>query len=1066
MQEFNCLDPHLSLAGEIFLEASAGTGKTFAIEHIVLRLIISGISFDKILITTFTKAGVRDLKMRIYENFLAALKNPPPYLSLENRDALFLKIKNALRLIDEANIYTIHSFCYRMLSEYAFEAGIEMELQTGEELEVSQNIKMHILDTLRTLFDQDEFSPAQLYSLLKPFDRNLDAFIKKMSTLLKSEPSFAAFSPYSVYKEKFTSIISLLNREEILDLLPLYKKTTTRNKEIHREILLQVDALLEGNLEYLIKNSPTFLSLLEKENEKKEGVPHDKFPHYKQLITLKGIVEEASHPHLLFLRVAKKIDERCKQNKAESSPNFLLHLMQEKLKIAPFKELVQKKYEAVIIDEFQDTDPLQWDIFHELYFKKTKLFLVVGDPKQSIYGFRGADLATFLRAKEAFTHIYSLKTNYRSEPRLLSLLNQLFDQKNVPDLFTFDDPSLVLSYENVATGIKKEESNDKSALLFVFAEDVEGKIVSKKVEETTFFPYIAKEIVRIKGEDGYSFSDFAILVKDRFQAERTHAFLQSQGLPSRCLNAESIVEGRVFSLLELAFTLMQTPKDLNLLKQFLAHPIMGTPLEHLEQGFDNPFIAKGAGNFIALKEIYENKGLPAAIDYFGKIPFHEIPFLESLVLQKEDYSDYIQIIHLLLTRDKESIIDFFKEMRNLDIEEHPHLRRISLLEDEAIQIMTTHMSKGLEFPVVFALGIASRHGIKRDFLKTKEGKYIVFSPDDPECQKAIFMQDQEKLRLLYVACTRAKSRLYIMTPFTKEQKEVALGNASPLELFLARSKTKKMSYKETYEAIPKISFETVDLPSILLEKELLALDKQIALSPNIVPPTSITVKSPMKHFVSFSSLAEKIQSEGYEKILPKENELPIGSLTGHIFHLIFEKLIDEGRYSPWEEKSIRQVIHREIAGTHLAPFTEEVYSLIHTGFHTPLSPSFALIDVDPSCMLQEMSFLYRIDEKNTYVKGFADLVFMHEGLYYILDWKMNTLADYTYTSLDDAMKKNSYYLQASLYEEALRRYLKITDSRDFDTLFGGTLYFFLRGKREGLLHFFPKTIEEKNLLVY
>ena len=145
MNSFNCLDPDQKIEGKIFLEASAGTGKTFAIEHIVCRLVLQGVSLKQILITTFTKKGVRDLRRRIFENLSkthALLKSGAPlsnYLEkIEDRNETLLKLETNLSIIEDAEIHTIHSFCFRMLSEYAFEAGIPLN-QDDPESEEKQN---------------------------------------------------------------------------------------------------------------------------------------------------------------------------------------------------------------------------------------------------------------------------------------------------------------------------------------------------------------------------------------------------------------------------------------------------------------------------------------------------------------------------------------------------------------------------------------------------------------------------------------------------------------------------------------------------------------------------------------------------------------------------------------------------------------------------------------------------------------------------------------------------------------------------------------------------------------
>ncbi len=140
--QFNCLNRNTPITGNHFLEASAGTGKTFAIEHIVARLLLEKETFSiqNILVVTFTKAAVRDLRLRIRNNlevvfrFLREENETPfdyliPFLEKEKRNKALVKIEEALFFFDQNQIFTIHAFCYRMLQEGFLEAKISSEFQ-------------------------------------------------------------------------------------------------------------------------------------------------------------------------------------------------------------------------------------------------------------------------------------------------------------------------------------------------------------------------------------------------------------------------------------------------------------------------------------------------------------------------------------------------------------------------------------------------------------------------------------------------------------------------------------------------------------------------------------------------------------------------------------------------------------------------------------------------------------------------------------------------------------------------------------------------------------------------
>ncbi len=333
--------------------------------------------------------------------------------------------------------------------------------------------------------------------------------------------------------------------------------------------------------------------------------------------------------------------------------------------------------------------------------------------------------------------------------------------------------------------------------------------------------------------------------------------------------------------------------------------------------------------------------------------------------------------------------------------------------------MTSHMSKGLEFDIVFALGTSIR-GKSSPLKKPLE-------------------EDLEKLRLFYVAATRAKEKLYLFIKITDE--ELSKTSRAPIELLLAKLHAPLAPYNE----LPNLTLEEIkktltqhDFPFIEITTPLFV--EKVVSKAHLKPPPIITLPffpSP-KQFSSFSSLT----SSHPISPVPKESPLPPGPDTGNLFHLLLEKIIENGTYFDWKEDSIKMFIEEELFKTHLEHFKPVVYDLLHAAFHTDLS-SFCLKDVSPEYLLQEHPFCYTLD-KRSYMKGFIDLVFLHKNHYYILDWKMNLLSSYTPDTIKLAMTEHSYFTQAAIYKEAIERSFK-------DHPFGNTFYFFLRGKQNGVM---------------
>ncbi|MFS8564342.1 MAG: UvrD-helicase domain-containing protein [Rhabdochlamydiaceae bacterium] len=220
---------------------------------------------------------------------------------------------------------------------------------------------------------------------------------------------------------------------------------------------------------------------------------------------------------------------------------------------------IRQKYQAVIVDEFQDTDPVQWNIFEKLFLPSyVKAIYLVGDPKQSIYAFRKADIYTFLKASMQFTSHAHLDTNYRSEQGLIQALNSLFCKKSWIDLPAWGTTLPVLPMK-----AGKQGGGD---LHFFIAEGNLGREKrwpSYQIEKDYLFPFIVQEIHKV-----YGTSSIAILVKDRFQAHRIHTFLQEWNFPSSIQRGESLGDSlALLALQELIEVLMS--HDLSLMKNSL-----------------------------------------------------------------------------------------------------------------------------------------------------------------------------------------------------------------------------------------------------------------------------------------------------------------------------------------------------------------------------------------------------------------------------------------------------------------------------------------------------------------
>ena len=396
---------NFNIGDNLFIEASAGTGKTYNIELLVDKMIKGdeskpeGLKLSNILIVTFTEKAAGELRHRIREKLEHELK--------ESNDANKEKYRNALSQINDAPIYTIHSFCKNTLDEFAYEANAAMKLDIVAEDQVVKIIEKLI---------RDKWSSEDEFKKIIDKDLKLDNFIKDCKNAVIQY--LLANKPDTDKDNSDKSWAFILNSlEKIIEIWNEYKR--------------------ENNLQ-------SYGDMIDKVHQ-----------------------------------------EVCKEN------SLLLQKLRE-------------KYEYVIIDEFQDTNQKQWDIFKKIFLDSdSNHIIVVGDPKQSIYAFQGADVTVY---NEAIGEIknqgkgegYCLKRNYRSTNILINACNELFGKVENTNKFFIKE---------VFTDSDSPENEDDYRRQAIYKDD-EGKEItvplwiSPKLEKNEYFAKFAvKQILKCCGKD-------------------------------------------------------------------------------------------------------------------------------------------------------------------------------------------------------------------------------------------------------------------------------------------------------------------------------------------------------------------------------------------------------------------------------------------------------------------------------------------------------------------------------------------------------------------------------------
>jgi len=964
MQRFDCLAPDAPLLGPHFLEASAGTGKTFAIEHVVARLILKGIDLEQILVVTFTRAATRELKLRIRSNL--------------ERMSEHKRIGEALASFDRCQIFTIHGFCSRMLKEYAFEAGLQLGFTETKDPGVET--------ALRDFF---ELKLTEKIICLEQLNRVIGiGTVEDLTRKLKKGEKPESAKLFSQREEEFRLMLQKCP-------FPFegFEAIQGNYKKMDGDFISQVEALIRSDFRKLISERKSIFNFTASENKKvkTKDLPYPSFLDWGRVHLLPLIEEAQDSKEILntLLYVWKPIQEKALLDSGILGPDELLKGMSQAIQNESFRKKVEEKYRAVLIDEFQDTDPVQWQIFETLFLNKIEALYLIGDPKQSIYRFRKADLYTYLKAKDSIPvegHFY-LDTNFRSSKPLIDALNGLFDRQ----WLYLPKEKRSLPYFPVRAGLELQSD---------FGDD-KGAVHCVRLEKEAMYNYIASEILRLKNKV-LSWGAFAVLVRTRYEAIEMQSLLESLNVPSLTRSSEPLCESLPFVAMKELFDALHSPRNLGKAKVVLAGPFGGLNVEQIQSTDTSPFIG--------LRALLDEKGLPIFFQNFLQTCLGKRTVQENIASYGVTFfAEWSQLLELLFEWEQrsgfsfEGVNRFFERIERMDPDDAICKRKE--VDSDSVQIMTMHVSKGLEFDVVFALGVGSR---------TQEGDEEV---------------ESEKLRQLYVAMTRAKRRLYVPIPF--EPKEAKMGTFSPIELF-CQALSPEGSWEDELRKLAKttsLTIEQVEAPIVLVP----AL--QIEKSSNS-PPVHRIPPYQASYLLSFTAMAQETCIEALEPMtepngIYSAQNMPRGSETGVIIHRIFERV--------FSEKTPVELIVEEELGTLLA-WKDVVIKIIEDSLDLPLPYGFCLREVEKARV--EMEFIY-LDKAN-YIKGFIDLLFVHDQKLYFVDWKTNWLSDYSPEKLEAAIRAHQYDLQASIYTEALKR--------EWKGEIGGAIYLFVRGPKASCFH--------------
>lgn len=941
-----------------FVEASAGTGKTYTIQQIVARLVKEGISLKKILIVTYTEKAAGELKDRIRRKLEEVLDSEN---KLQEEPDVF---ETALREVDNASIFTIHSFCQKALKEFAYDAGRPFDLNMIDDSEVS-----NVIDE----WARDKWPQDPLYQMLIQHCSSVSDLKKELKNAIplyygKSadgqeivELDSADTPNLQKWPENFDELLTISDIQDNFKILKAdsnFALTKTKSIADFIKTMKKWDGgLLLNGIPF--KNSKTL-------NWNPET--YNAFLFFKGLNTLENLdkkIIDAVKQKFIYSQIPKLFDEWQrikKEHKCQSFNDMILSVhraVMEKSLDGSDSNLCKKlrsEYTHAIIDEFQDTNQLQWDIFKKIFMYDKHSVLVVGDPKQSIYSFQGADVNVYGQAIKEIEKSQELKNNYRSTNEMIEACNRFFSCESFfGDHRTFkrsEPPESEEQQKNAARfwdenikdwttiapfWISEEELSEET-----FAETCIRKIIDccSYVETSnglhTRLQVFNKE--KCKEWRDVTFKDFAILARTRSEMEPIEERMRKVGVPFTRYKDDHLFDGRECASWIALFKALNAPdftsRNRRILNELLMTDFFAIPLNQVEsEYFDNPLCKE--------REMINNWKMLAGNRRFAEL--QECIYSDTLV--EERLMDLSKLQNLAKLRQIGSYaIDYLYD-HGCSLDEL--VRKLVALQNkqgdaddrdgnliakgtdfEAVQVMTIHASKGLEFSVVISVA-----GFKQ-LPTNKTGPFLYHDPNDEKKVKlglgdyAKEARKKEELkewcRLFYVDFTRASSILMLPRYSKWSNKEEFRFLKESMDAFCVDDNSDYYTVMKTESSwdfnTEKILKSTVQNKILkpLSEREEKLIDTPVSKEEQLVVIENLQKKvgelSIMQH--SYSSLVGKVESsvsidgskaldkEGLSESYDIENKpenadagigeeelsikYPRGSKLGNALHEVFE----------------------------------------------------------------------------------------------------------------------------------------------------------------------------------
>ena len=1138
------------LEGVQLIEASAGTGKTYTIAGLYVRLLVEqALEVDRILVMTFTKAATEELRQRLRQRLRRCARlarapwvagdDPPPadadhetrrsaallrdalQRGGETADALARRLERALTRMDEAAIFTIHGFCQRVIGEHAalidgVDAAAVLEPSDDDLLEI------YAADAWLRLGEGEDAVRRDALRAFGATPRDLARTLKSLVAFdgrIEPMPGPDGDTPHAPDVEAA--------RQSLVD-------TWVAQGEAAIAVFQQAFEAGHLNRRSYKDDSPAQLAQL------RHQLANAGWPSPNQLVKYSGRKLKASTlknapdfpGHAAFDAIDDWIAcEQAREARVRQLAPAVLHrlvaearswLAARKHDLARMSyadqidwvhqglgqgargerlaRALRSQYPVALVDEFQDTDARQYAILDRLYGGRGTLFCI-GDPKQAIYGFRGGDVQAYLKAgRQADAH-WTLARNFRSSPAYLAACEALFSVRE--DAFVepgigftpvtaggrVGDGELCLGTGPVAPMTlwrvpAKPPPGGKDAHLDQLAAACAETIVQ----------LLAPGAAKLKGRP-LGPASLAVLVDTNRQAMCMQDALAARGVPAVCQRRESVFATDEAVELNRILDAMLAPRHAGLARAALATRLMGRRLAQLaampgdETGWRE--------ELDDLREHWIDRGIQALIERLGERHARRLlaeEHGERRLSNLMQLGDALQAEARRLSDPRAQRDWLAGRIARADADSEDEQLRLES-DAERVQILTIHASKGLEYDLVFlpfSAWMQASVPAKGKFARFHDGdelvkRYIATAKDDrdPGDAAALDAAQREDLaegvRKLYVGVTRARHACWLSV---SEPRDAAKGFV--LDQVLPGGAT-------AMRELPPGTLVDVEPPTPSDRRPADARPAAVLVARRF---TRSMDRDWRRH--SFTRLADGGHGDGFDpgaRDIPDTTgamlpALPAG-LRGSRFGSAVHAILEHIDFAAWRHdaepptRAQREVVARALAAQGFAGTAAQraVEAMLMRTLNTPIVDDLCLAALPAAARRAEMAFDFGIAGADTrawlacmhahgyqagrqgfahvgtrvagLMNGLIDLVFVHAGRWWIVDYKTNHLgdriADYAPQRLAVAVRESDYDLQYLIYSVALHRWLarSLGDAYDYDRDFGGVRYLFMRGMGVG-----------------